>query len=108
MLDRYPSRTRPSEVLQQFVELFNRKGWLNQTIRIQRAERKYKILCTPDGFMAYRINDNWGNSGGFPGWAVCIVDQNQIIEDLSLTAFPSEPGVLDWLGCLSSGDFKEL
>lgn len=100
---------RPAEVLQKFVGVFANKGWLNQTIRIKHRDRRYRILCSEGTFIAYRINDNCGISPGIPGWAVCIVDHDQIIEDSTMSACAStEPGAHDWLRCIANGDFEAI
>ncbi len=100
---------KPADVLRQFVDVFTDKGWLNRTIRIKRHDRKYTVLCSEKTFIAYRINDNWGLSPGTPGWPVCIIDRDQVVEDLASTALdPAEPGVHDWLCCIANGDFETI
>ena len=105
----YTAETRPADILQQFVGVFANKGWLNETIRIKHRDRRYRILCTERVFIAYRINDNWGISPGIPGWAVCIVDHEQIVEDSETSPFASdEPRAHDWLRCIADGDFEAI
>ncbi|MBI4332071.1 MAG: hypothetical protein HY673_12385 [Chloroflexi bacterium] len=100
---------RPTEVLQQFVGVFASRGMLNKTVRIKHRSRSYRISCSDRQFMAYRINDSCSSSHGVPGWGVCIVDHNQIIEDRAMSAFPSsEPSAGDWLLCIANGDFEVI
>ena len=95
------------DVLQKFVGVFASKGWLNQTLRIKHHDRRYRICCSEREFFAYRINDHCGVSPGFPGWPVCIVTHDQIIEDSDMSAFAStEPSAHDWLRCIAEGDFE--
>jgi hypothetical protein len=99
----------PMEALQEFVGVFANKGWLNHALRILHRDRRYRIFCSETEFIAHRINDTCHDSWGFPCWAVCIVTQDQIIEDSDLSGFASiEPGVQQWLRCFAEGDFQIL
>jgi hypothetical protein len=95
------------DVLQTFIGLFESKGWFNQMIRIRRRERRYRISCTEMGFIAYRINDHCGVSPGIPGWPVCFVTPEQIMDDSDMSRFAStEPSVLDWLRFIRDDDLE--
>ena len=97
----------PPDVLQKFVGIFEEKGWLNQTLRIKHRDRRYRICCTEGEFLAYRINDHCSVLPGFPGWSVCIVTQEQIVEDADMSAFSSsEPSAREWLRCIVEEDFE--
>ena len=97
----------PMDVLREFVGIFATKGWLNQGLRIMHRDRRYRIFCSESEFFAYRINDHCGVSWGFPGWVVCMITQDRIIEDSSMCAFTSdEPSVHEWLCCITDGDFE--
>ncbi len=103
------SETETMPVFQQFVSLFEKKGWLNQTLRIKYRDRRYRICCNGQEFFAYRINDHWGVSHGYPGWPVCIVNSDQMIEDSDMSAFEStELSARGWLRCLTEGDFETI
>ena len=104
---RGPVENKPMDVLQRFVEVFMSKGRLNQTLRIKHRGRRYRIFCSESKFFAYQINENFGVSWGFPGWPVCIVTPDQIIEDSEMSSFaPDEPSVHDWLRCIADDDFE--
>jgi hypothetical protein len=104
---RGPGENEPMEVLQRFVEVFISKGRLNQTLRIKRLGRRYRIFCSESKFFAYQINDNYGVSWGFPGWPVCIVTADQIIEDSEMSiSTATELSVHDWLRCIADDDFE--
>lgn len=97
----------PTELLQQLIGIFTDKGWLNQTVRIKHRGCRYRLLCSEKTFIAYRINSRSGLSPGVPGWPVCIIDRDQIVENSVMSPFPDdEPGVQSWLHCLLSGDFE--
>lgn len=98
---------RPKDVLQSFVGIFEGKGWLNQTLRIKHRDRRYRICCTEREFLAYRINDHCSVLPGFPGWSVCIVNSDQIVEDSEMSRFSSsEPSAHEWLRCIAEEDFE--
>ena len=98
---------RPTGVLEKFVGIFEEKGWLNQTLRIKHHDRRYRICCTESEFLAYRINDHCNVLPGFPGWSVCMVTHEQIVEDSDMSAFSSsEPSAHDWLRCIAEEDFE--
>ena len=95
------------DVLQRFVGLFESRGWLNHTLRIKHRDRRYRICCTETEFSAYRINDHCSVLPGFPGWSVCMVTDDQILEDSDMSAFASsEPSAHDWLRCFAEEDFE--
>ena len=96
-------------VFQEFVSLFESKGWLNRTLRIKVRGIRYRVCCSGHEFLAYRINDHRGTSHGHPGWPVCIVNPHQIFEDADMSAFESaEPSAEGWLRCLAEGDFENI
>jgi hypothetical protein len=97
----------PADVLKNFVGVFMSKGWLNQTLRIKHRNGRYRISCSEKKFFAYRINDNCHVPPGFPGWPVCIITHEQIIDDAKMSTFAStEPSAYDWLRCLNDDDFE--
>jgi len=97
---------RPYDILKQLIAAFESKGWINQNLRIKRRDRRYWLLCTQSGFLAYRINEYCYISHGIPGWPVCIVNHDYIIDDAHMSAFESiEPNAYDWVRCIAEGDF---
>jgi hypothetical protein len=65
------------------------------------------VCCTEREFSAYRINEHCSVLPGFPGWSVCLVTSDQIIEDSDLSAFSSsEPDAREWLRCMAEEDFE--
>jgi len=58
-------------------------------------------------FSAYRINEHCSVLPGFPGWSVCMVTHDEIVEDSDLSAFASsEPDAHEWLHCMAEEDFE--
>lgn len=101
------AKHKPADILEQFVSLFQEKGWLNQNLQVAHLDKTYSVYCSKNEFIAYRINDNWGISQGIPGWPVCIVDGDQVVEDSQISDLAScEPSARDWLCSFSNGDYK--
>ena len=97
----------PMDVFQSLVDIFTTRGWLNQGLRIVHRDRKYRIFCSESEFFAYRINESCNDSHGFPGWVVCTITQDRIVEDSSMCSFTSdEPSAQQWLCCIKDGDFE--
>jgi hypothetical protein len=97
-----PVKKKAKPTLDKLVGIFESKGWLNQTLRIKYRDRKYRIFCSRTRFMAYRINDHCGVSPGIPGWPVCFVTADQILEDTDLSEFASnEPAAQEWVQSLA-------
>jgi hypothetical protein len=104
-----PGERNPIDVLQEFVDVFVSRGWLNQSLRIKRRDRRYRVCCSKEEFFAYRINDDCAVPPGFAGWPVCIVTRDRMVEDSDLSAFTStEPSANDWLCCIVDEDFELL
>ncbi len=95
------------DLLREFVSVFAGKGLLEQTVRIRYRDKKYRVFCSNSEFFAYRINDHYGVSPGFPGWTVCHVTHDEIVEDAHMSGLQSrEPSVREWLRCLAAEDFE--
>jgi hypothetical protein len=93
------------DILHQLIDAFTHKGWLNQTIRIRLHDREYRIFCNEREFLAYRINEHCGVGHGFPGWIVCVVTNDKVIDNSMMSHFEStEPSANEWLHCIADDD----
>ena len=100
-------KNKAQGMLQSLVGIFENNGWLDQTLRIRHRGRRYRIFCSRQKFLAYRINDKGHVQYGYPGWPVCIITTDRIIDDSHMSPFPSnEPGSHEWLRCINDGDFE--
>jgi hypothetical protein len=101
--------SKPIDILMRFVGVFAEKGLLNQYIRIKYRNRRYGISCSETAFFAYRLNDHGHIAPGVPGWPVCIVKTDRIINDVEMAAFASaEPSAHDWFHCFANDDFEMI
>ncbi len=93
-----PGDPAPGDILKRFIGVFAGRGWLGKDLRIRRDGRRYRIFCSREKFLAYRINDNSSIPPGIPGWPVCVVTIDRIMEDAHLSGFASmEPSAYEWL-----------
>lgn len=97
----------PAEVLAQMVRLFESRGWLDRPIMVKRRNRRYRLFCSQDRFLAYKLNESWGISPGVPGWPVCLVTRDRVFHDAVTCAFTAEePETDEWLRLLSHNDIE--
>jgi hypothetical protein len=102
---RNQDRKKHMDILHQLIDAFTHKGWLNQAIRIRLHDREYRIFCSEREFLAYRINEHCGIGHGFPGWIVCAVTNDKVIDDSMMSHFEStEPSAHEWLHCIADDD----
>ncbi len=99
-------RKAAGDILQEFVGLFENRGWLERTIRIRRQGIGYTVFCSRTQFLAYRLNDQWGLSPGIPGWPVCCINAEAVFHDAQFSTFSCEQGIGDWLACIAHDDFE--
>lgn len=105
----YPAETSPKDVLLQFVGVFSTKGWLNKSLRIRHLERKYRVFCSENEFLAYRIQDCEGIPSDISGLPVCIVKADRILEDENISGFAStEPSAYEWLQRLADKNIEVI
>jgi hypothetical protein len=93
-----PEAKKAKKFLAQLVSHFEKKGWLEQPLRFKYGDKRYRLFCSLTGFLAYRINDHCGISPGIPGWPVCFITPEKILEEPLLDELASsEPGAQEWL-----------
>lgn len=97
------------ERLQQFVHLFERKGWLSRSIGIRSGTVRYRLFCDDSRFFAYRMNESWGVPPGVPGWPVCLITGDSVFPDDEASVLSKEePDTEEWLRRLTDNDFEVI
>lgn len=95
------------DVLQKLIEIFTSKGWLNNNLIINYQNKRYRIYCNEERFIAYQINENCGLSPGVPGWPVCIIKQDYIYDESGILDFtPAALNIYDWLNIMATQNFE--
>ena len=97
------------DIMRRFIDSFRNNDMLNQFFRVEHRQREYKIYCSNDNFVVYRVNPDPGIPPGFPGWITCMVTHQQIV-DYSATAEidSGDPNVHDWLDCIANGNINHI
>jgi hypothetical protein len=94
--------TSPAEVLVMIKNLFRDLGIFEQTLTLTHRGHKYLARCDAHGFTVYRCLDRCHFPPGDPGWPVCLVTADAIIDENSPPhagedEFASGLGLADWL-----------
>ena len=95
-------QSRPGEVLAQIEALFKKLGLFEKTLTLTHQGHKYLAGCDAQSFTIYRLIERCHLPPGKPGWPVCLVSQETIIDETSLPhltedEFSSGLTLCDWL-----------
>lgn len=103
----FASETRPAELLGRIQDLFRELGVFDQTLTLTHRGRKYLARCDAHAFTVYRLIDNCHIPPGDPGWPVCLVTEDAVIDETSppqtgQDEFASGLALADWLNLIES------
>ena len=95
----------PTLVLEHIQKLFKKWGIYNQKLTLQHEGDEYAFSCHDQAFVVYRLLPVAGKSPGAPGWPVCLVTADGIIDECSPPYhdedyFASYLGLADWLAII--------
>ncbi len=91
------------DVLRNFIEIFDSKGWLNKKLRIKYQNKRYWISCNEERFFAYQINENCGLGPGVSGWPVCFIREDCVYDESEISDLTSTKlNVHDWLNIIAN------
>jgi hypothetical protein len=95
------------DILQEFIEIFDSKGWLNKELRIKYQNERYWVSCNGERFFAYQINENCALGPGVPGWPVCIIRKDYFYDE-SKIPYPTSTklNTHDWLNIIANKEFE--
>lgn len=85
--------------------LFKEWGLYNQKLTVPHEGNDYAVTCHDTAFVVYRLLSGPGNLRGAPGWPVCLVTAEGIVDECS-PPFPDEDcfashlGLADWLAII--------
>ena len=109
--DHYSSQkgTGSREVLDRFIEIFAREGWLNRRIKIKYQDKLYWISCNKESFFAYQINENSGLGPGVPGWPVYIISKDYVYDESKIANLSrGELNGHNWLNIIDNRNFEVI
>ncbi len=73
----------PAELLQKIQDLFRELGLLGQRVELVHQGRKYLACCDDHSFSIYRLLEQCHIPPGAPGWPVCLVTEETVIDETS-------------------------
>lgn len=76
----------PADLLDQIRNLFTELGILEQTLFVEYHGNRYRVSCSDDSFVVYRINNHRGTRHHMPGWPVCLVDEHSVFQEHTVPA----------------------
>jgi hypothetical protein len=95
----------PSRLLAHIQKLFKKWGIFNQKLILQHEGDEYAFSCDDKAFVVYRLLPIAGKPPGTPGWPVCLVTAEGVIDECSPPYeyedyFASHLGLADWLAII--------
>jgi len=95
-------RGGPSQVLAQIQSLFKELALFHRKLTLSHQGRTYLASCDDHSFTVYRLIDRCHLPPGQPGWPVCLVTPETIIDEtspphLEQDDFSSGLTLADWL-----------
>ena len=91
-------------MLRRIQELFADLGLTGQTLTLSHAGQKYLAGCADRAFTVYRLVSRCHVPPGHPGWPVCLVTEEAVIDEGSAPHLPED----DFASGLSLSDWLKL
>jgi hypothetical protein len=82
--------TSPAQWLRRIQDRFRELGLLGQRLTLSHQGRKYLAACDDRAFTVYRLVEHCHIPPGRPGWPVCLVTADTVIDDTSPPALPPD------------------
>jgi hypothetical protein len=80
----------PAELLQKIQDLFRELGLLGQRVELVHQGRKYLACCDDLSFSIYRLLEHCHIPPGAPGWPVCLVTEETVVDETSPPHHPED------------------
>jgi hypothetical protein len=95
----------PALLLEHVQKLFKQWGIYNQKLTLQHEGDSYVCSCRDEAFVVYRLLPVAGTPPGAPGWPVCLLTPDGVIDECSPPYhdedyFASHLGLADWLAII--------
>jgi hypothetical protein len=96
------SGTTPEQALRRIQVFFRERGVLGKTLTLSHRGQKYLAHCDAEAFAVYRLLANSHLPPGKPGWPVCLVTAESVIDETSPPhlegdEFSTGLALADWL-----------
>jgi len=92
----------PAKLLHDIQERFREWGLFEQTLTLSHRGHQYLARCDEHAFSVYRLLDKGHLPPGQPGWPVCLVTAEAVIDETCPPYHPEDEfssglGLQDWL-----------
>lgn len=100
-------QTSPAEMLSQIQDRFRELGLFGQTLTLTYQEEKYLVSCDTRAFAVYRLVEKCHVPPGRPGWPVCLVTAEVMVDETSPPHLPEDEfssglSLEEWLDLIDS------
>jgi hypothetical protein len=101
------NETSPADLLHRIQDRFRELGIFEQTLSLTYKEENYLVSCDAQAFAVYRLVEQCHVSPGRPGWPVCLVTSEVVVDetsppDLPEDEFSSGLSLKEWLDLAES------
>lgn len=97
----------PAEVLRRIQARFRELGVFGKTQTLQLRGEKYLVSCDEQAFAVYRVVEQCHLPPGRPGWPVCLVTGEAVLDETSPPHLPEDEftsglSLEEWLKLIDS------
>jgi hypothetical protein len=86
----FPAQTSSTEMLRRIQERFRELNIFEQTLTLTYQEEKYLVSCNAEAFAVYRLVTHCHVPPGQPGWPVCLVTGEVMVDETSPPHLPED------------------
>ena len=100
-------QTSPAEMLRRIQDRFRELGIFGQSLSLTYQAEKYLVSCDAQAFAVYRLVEKCHVSPGQPGWPVCLVTGEAMVDETSPPHLPEDEfssglSLAEWLDLIDS------
>ncbi len=97
----------PAELLTRIQARFRELGLWGQTLTLTQGGEQYQVRCDDQAFAVYRRVEQCHLPPGRPGWPVCLVTAEMVVDESSPPHQPDDEftsglGLQDWLDLIEA------
>jgi hypothetical protein len=84
------SQPSPAELLRHIQARFRELGIFEQTLTLTHGGEQYQVRCDTQAFAVYRLVAQCHLPPGRPGWPVCLVTAEAVVDETSPPHLPED------------------
>jgi hypothetical protein len=97
----------PAELLRRIQALFRDRGIFASTVTLAHRGENYLVRCDTHAFAVYRLVEHGHVPPGRPGWPVCLVTAEAVVDEASPPHLPEDEfasglGLEEWLDLIET------